>query len=307
MKNIDVIGIGALLIDRIASIDYFPSIDGETFVNSLEVRPGGSAANFAVACSRLGLKAGFIGMVGDDQEGSYLIEDLTKEHVDTAGVMRSKKLRTGQVYIALSKEGKRMMFAFSGAANALGKNDIDPNYISSAKFIHIADLKNILPLEAAAKTAQDAETKVSLNPGALIAVQGYEEIKPLLSNTNIFISSRGELNQIFGTENVEFALKKLLRSGPEIAAITLGQEGCIVADSKGTSHRVPAFATTAIDTTGAGDAFCAGLLASLVEGEGLIEAAKFASAVAALKVAKLGARALPTRNEVEDFLVKQKG
>jgi ribokinase len=305
MKHMDVIGVGALLIDRIASVEYFPSVDGETFVDRLEARPGGSAANFAVACSRLGLEAGFIGVVGDDLEGNFLLEDLKREGVDTGGVIRSKEFSTGQVYVALDKEGKRMMFAFSGAANTLGENDIDSDYIASAKFIHIADLKNISPLEVAAKTAQDAETKVSLNPGALIAVQGYEEIKTLLSNTNVFISSRGELNQIFGTENVEFALKKLLRSGPEIAAITLGNEGCIVADSKGSSHRVSAFNTRAVDTTGAGDAFCAGLLTALVEGEGLIKAARFANAVGALKVEKLGARALPTREEVDDFLRKQ--
>jgi ribokinase len=306
MKNIDTIGIGALLIDRIASVKYFPLIDGETFVDRVQIRPGGSAANFAVACSRLGLKAGFIGVVGDDSEGSFLLEDLSKEGVNTCGVTRSREFATGQVYIALDKDGKRMMFAFSGAANNLSNKDIDPNYISSAKFIHIADLKNISPLETAAKTAQAVETKVSLNPGALIAVQGYEEIKTLLSNTNIFISSRGELNQIFSTENVEFALRKLLRSGPEMAAITLGSEGCIVADSKGNSHRVPAFATNPVDTTGAGDAFCAGLVTSIVEGESLVEAAKFANAVAALKVTKLGARSLPTRTEVKDFLSKQK-
>jgi ribokinase len=306
MKHIDVIGVGALLIDRIASVEYFPSVDGETFVDRLEARPGGSAANFAVACSRLGLEAGFIGVVGDDMEGNFLLEDLKREGVDTGGVIRSKEFSTGQVYVALDKEGRRMMFAFSGAANTLSKKDIDSDYIASAKFIHIADLKNISPLEAAAKTAQDSETKVSLNPGALIAIQGYEEIKTLLSNTNVFISSRGELNQIFGTENVEFALKKLFRSGPEIAAITLGNEGCIVADSKGNSDRVSAFNTRAVDTTGAGDAFCAGLLTSLVEGEDMIEAARFANAVASLKIAKLGARALPTREEVEDFLRKQK-
>jgi ribokinase len=71
-------------------------------------------------------------------------------------------------------------------------------------------------------------------------------------------------------------------------------------------HRVPAFKTEVVDTTGAGDAFCAGLLTMLVEGKGLIEAARFASAVAALKITRLGARSLPTRKEVEEFLSKQR-
>jgi ribokinase len=306
MRSFDVIGMGALLVDRIASLDYFPKVDGETFVGSLEVRPGGSAANFAVACSRLGLKSGFIGMIGDDSEGNFLREDLRKEGVDTSGVVSTNVYPTGQVYIALDREGKRMMFAFSGAANALNEKDINVKYIASSKFLHIADLKNVKPLIAAAKKAQDAETKVSLNPGELIAVQGYDEIKGLLSNVDVFISSRNEVNQIFRTENLEYAIKKVFKSGPEIAVITLGSEGCIVADSWEVLHRVPAFKTEVVDTTGAGDAFCAGLLTMLVEGKGLIEAARFASAVAALKITRLGARSLPTRKEVEEFLSKQR-
>jgi ribokinase len=306
MRSYDVIGMGALLVDRIASLDYFPKVDGETFVGSLEVRPGGSAANFAVACSRLGLKSGFIGMIGDDSEGNYLREDLRKEGVDTSGVASTNVYPTGQVYIALDREGKRMMFAFSGAANALDEKDINVKYIASSKFLHIADLKNVKPLIAAAKKAQDAETKVSLNPGELIAVQGYDEIKDLLSNVDVFISSRNEVNQIFRTENLEYAIKKVFKSGPEIAVITLGSEGCIAADSWEALHRVPAFKTEVVDTTGAGDAFCAGLLTKLVEGKGLIEAARFASAVAALKITRLGARSLPTRKEVEEFLSKQR-
>jgi ribokinase len=299
---LDVIGTGALLLDKIASIDYFPKVDGETFVRSLEVRPGGSAANFAVACKRLGIKSGFIGMVGDDPEGRYLIDDLRKEGVDIAGIVGTKVYPTGQVFIALDREGKRMMFAFSGAANALSEADINAKYVASSRFLHIADLKNVRPLILAAKKAQDAETKVSLNPGELIAIQGYEEIKELLSNVDIFISSRNEVNQIFRTDNLEYAIRKVLKSGPEVAVITLGSEGCIATDSWEVLHRIPAFKTEVVDTTGAGDAFCAGLMTMLVEGQGVLEAARFANAVAALKITRLGARSVPTREEVKKFL-----
>jgi ribokinase len=306
MRTLDVIGMGALLVDRIASIDYFPKVDGETFVRNLQVRPGGSAANFAVACKRLGIKSGFIGLVGDDPEGRYLIDDLKKEGVDTSGVVSTKTFPTGQVYIALDREGKRMMFAYSGAANALSEELVNTKYIASSQFLHIADLKNVKPLIAAAKKAQDAETKVSLNPGELISVQGYDEIKDLLSNVDIFVSSRNEVNQIFRTENLEYAIRKVLKSGPEIAVITLGSEGCIAADSWEAFHRIAAFKTEVIDTTGAGDAFCAGLITMLVEGRNVVEAAKFASAVAALKIANLGARSLPARKQVDEFISDHK-
>jgi sugar/nucleoside kinase (ribokinase family) len=226
--------------------------------------------------------------------------------VDTSTVVRTKTYPTGQVYIALDKEGRRMMFAFSGAANTLSGRDIKTDYIASSKFVHIADLRNISPLETAAKVAKEVQTKVSLNPGELIAVQGFEGIKRLLSNTNIFISSRGEIRQIFDTENVEFAVNKLLKAGPEIVAITLGSEGCMISDSKHKVDRIPPFDARVVDTTGAGDAFCAGLLTALIEGKGLVDAGRFANAVAALKIARPGARELPNRQEVEDLLSKQK-
>jgi ribokinase len=306
VKSIDVIAVGALLVDKVASVEHFPSADGETLVRRLESHPGGSAANFAVACSRLGLKSGFIGVVGEDSEGTFLIEDLKMERVDASRVIRSKTHPTGQVYIALDKEGRRMMFAYSGAADTLSAREINAGYIASSKFLHIADLHNISPLEVAAKLAKEAQTKVCLNPGELMAVQRFEGIKRLLSNTDIFISSRGELKQIFDTENVEFAINKLLKTGPEVVAITLGNEGCIISDSEDAVHRTPPFTVKVVDTTGAGDAFCAGFLTALNEGKGLVDAGKFANAVAALKVTKLGARGLPTRREVEDFVLRQK-
>jgi ribokinase len=172
--------------------------------------------------------------------------------------------------------------------------------------VHIADLRNISPLETTAQVAQEAQTKVCLNPGELLAVQRYEGIRSLLRNTDIFISSRGELKKIFDTENIEFAINKLLKTGPEMVAITLGSEGCIVSDSENSVHRIPPFSAKVVDTTGAGDAFCAGFITALIEGKGSVEAGKFANAVAALKVAKVGARGLPTRKEVEDFLLEQK-
>jgi ribokinase len=252
------------------------------------------------------MKSGFIGVVGDDSEGRFLLEDLRKENVDTSRVITTKTHPTGQVYVALDKEGRRMMFAYSGAANELSEEHINKDYISSSKFLHIADLKSIEPLEAAAKVAQNVETRVSINPGELIAVQGFDKIKKLLSNTDVFVSSRGELKQIFGSENIEFAVRKLLKSGPEVVVVTLGSEGCMITDSSLKVDRVSAFKSTVVDTTGAGDAFSAGLLTALVEGRSLVKAAEFANAVAAIKVSQLGARSLPTRQEVEDFLSKQR-
>ncbi len=96
-------------MDQIALVERFPGEDDEVFVPELQLSPGGSAANFAVMCSRLGAQAGFVGKVGDDAFGGLLIDDLKKEKVDTAGVAESS-LSTGTVFIAVRKDGQRMMF-----------------------------------------------------------------------------------------------------------------------------------------------------------------------------------------------------
>ncbi|MEM2990966.1 MAG: carbohydrate kinase family protein [Halobacteria archaeon] len=301
-KKLDIIAIGAILIDLIGKAERLPKREEEVFLNELIALPGGSAANTAAACARLGLKTGFIGKIGEDDFGEFLKQDLAREGVDITELKKTQEKQTGTCFIVMDRKKERHMYAYSGAANLLLPSDINPEYVNSAGIVHLADLKNIAPLIQAAKQAR-GETKVSLNPGGLIINLGYRKIKPLLKLMDIYISSKDEAAKLYKTEDVEKLAAKLLKEGIAIVALTLGKRGCYIANAN-KSLRIPGFKVKAVDTTGAGDAFSAGFLYGLAKELSLEECGRYANATAALCVSTPGARFKHGIEEVRELLRK---
>jgi ribokinase len=299
-KKLDVIAIGAILIDLIGKAEHLPKREEEVFLNELIALPGGSAANTAFACAKLGLKTGFIGKIGEDDFGEFLKQDLAKAGVDISELKKTREKQTGTCLIIMDKKKERHMYAYSGAANLLKRSDINPEYINSAKIVHLADLKNIAPLIEAAKHARE-QTKVSLNPGGLIINLGYKKIKPLLEQVDIYISSKNEAAKLYKNHDTVKLADKLLKEGITMVALTLGKKGCYIATAN-QSKLIPAFKVKAVDTTGAGDAFSAGLLYGLTKGLSLEECGRYANATAALCVSTPGARLKHGIEEVRELL-----
>ena len=300
MEKFDVVTVGAVLIDQIGYTEYLPKKDEEIFMSKLTLQPGGSAANTAVACSRLGLRVGFIGKVGYDNFGEVLIKDLKKENVDTSQLKRTRKKPTGCCFIITDEQHKRHMYAFSGAANLLNENDLNKKYILSSKLVHLADLKNIKPLEIVAKIAS-SKAKISLNPGGLIIGLGYKKIKKLLSLTDIYISSKSEAEALYGTRNINKLVDLLLAEGIETIALTLSSQGCLVANSN-EKYKLSSYKVKVVDTTGAGDAFSAGFIYGLIKGFPLKKCGKYGNAIAALCITTSGARFQYSIKEVENIV-----
>ena len=189
----DVICIGAALVDMVAKVERHPVEDDEVFVSDLTLLSGGAAANTAFACAKLGLNSAFIGKLGPhDEFGGKIIEDFKEVSLDTSLIKYSDDYGTGSAYVALNPKGDRRIYAHSGAANYLFKEDIVPNEIKQARVIFLSSLKNIDPFIEAAKIAQEQEIPVILNPGMLIIDQGLENIKVLLEKLDILILSQRE-------------------------------------------------------------------------------------------------------------------
>lgn len=299
-KKYDVVTIGAILADQLGYTKKLPKKNEEVFVHSLMIKSGGSAANTAVACSKLGLKTGFIGKVGNDSLGDALLNDLKKEDVDISQIKRAKQKPTGTCIVIMDKDTNRNMYAFSGAANFLTKDDVNKNYILSSKIVHLADLKNIDPLEKAAKIAS-TKVKVSLNPGGLIIGLGYKKIKKLLSLTDIYVSSKSEAKVLYGTNNTQKLVDLLLQENIETVALTLGPDGCIVANSK-ERYKISSYKVKVVDTTGAGDAFSAGFIYGLINKLPLKKCGEYGNATAALSITTPGARFQYSKKEVENII-----
>src|SRR5512139_4131233 len=115
MSNFDVIGFGALNVDKLYKVKRIAGAEEESPIEAYSQTSGGSAANTIVGLARLGCKVGFIGKVGNDPEGKMLTEDLRKEGVDTDGIVRSKINRSGSVIGFVDKEGARALYIDSGS------------------------------------------------------------------------------------------------------------------------------------------------------------------------------------------------
>ena len=302
-STFDVICIGAALVDMVAQVERFPAEDDEVFVSDLKLFSGGAAANTAYACAKLKLKTAFIGKLGrDDTFGTKIINDFNETNVNTDLIRYSDMYKTGSAYVALNKEGDRRIYAHSGAANYLSKEDIREDELSSSKILYLSSLKNLEPFIIAAEIGKRKNIPLILNPGMLIIEQGLPNIKELIEKVDILIISQREFQALFYLSEEHFTLniaqeksENLFSMGIKVLIITIGKRGALLV----TPNRVrivPSYKLDkVVDTTGAGDAFSAGFIYGFfqnpsLELDDLRYNVKIGNFVAGKCIEKLGAR-----------------
>lgn len=295
-----VLVIGSINMDLVTKTSRVPKI-GETLIGeTFFTIPGGKGANQAVAATRLGAEVTLIGCVGEDAFGNLLTEGLMKEGVITSYVKPVTHTTTGTASITLSN-GDNSIIVVPGANFA-----VTPEYVQSFEQViaesDILLLQLEIPLDSvieAVNIAKKHQVKVILNPAPIQVLP-----KDLLEKIDYITPNEHE--------------QELLLSSPELTEEELKavKAKCIVTKgSKGVTlyqddveKEIPSFKVDVVDTTGAGDSFNGALALSLSEGMSLEEACKFANAVGALSVTKLGAQGgMPTKAEVEVFLSARKG
>ena len=318
-ENLDVICIGAALVDMVAKVERHPLEDDEVFVSDLTLLSGGAAANTAYACAKLGLDTAFIGKLGPhDEFGGKIIIDFQEVSLDTSLIKYSDIYGTGSAYVALNLEGDRRIYAHSGAANFLSKEDIVPDEIKRARVIFLSSLKNIDPFIEAAKIARKQEITVILNPGMLIIDLGLDHIKKLLEKIEILILSQREYTTLLSIKNPELDEKFIFKSsnaliklGINVLVVTMGNKGAFITNGKDSALIPPSEVEEVIDTTGAGDAFSAGFIYKFVQQlsndfENLRVAVEYGNLIAGKCIQKLGARNGMLTEEELNSLFKEK-
>ena len=236
MKIFDVICIGAALIDLVAQVERHPSSDDEVFVSNLTLLSGGAAANTAYACAKMGLSTAFIGKLGQgDIFNNKIINDFNDVSVETRLIKYSNLYKTGSTYVALDEKGERKIYAHSGAANYLSKNDLLEEEITVTKLIFLSSLQNIEPLLQAAKIGKNHNIPVILNPGMLIIDQGFNNIKNLFEQIDILILSQREFKTLFNfkendlsEDSIREISVSLFTLGMKVIVVTLGEKGAFL-------------------------------------------------------------------------------
>ena len=296
----DVVCFGALNMDKLYRVNRIAREDEESFITDIQERPGGSAANTAVGLARLGLKVGFIGKVAEDREGKLLLKDFEDEGVDTHGIIVSKQGRSGNVMGYVDKKGDRALYVDPGVNDSLEYEEIDLQCAESTQFLHLTSFVADTPFHAQIALLKHlSDVKISFDPGELYARRGLTTLKPMIEKSFVMFPNENEVKLLTG-KNYERGAEVLLNAGASIVVVTLGRRGCYVTDGKET-HLVEPYKVAVVDTTGAGDAFCAGFLYGLIKNEDLHKCGKLGNFVASRCLQKVGAReGLPTISTLEE-------
>lgn len=319
MTAIDVVGLGAMNIDRLYQVDEIVA-DGEQLVTDFVSLPGGSAANTIYSLAKLGVKTGFVGAVGTDEDGEKLIKDLKTVGVDTSQIRVKQGMRTGSTICFSDKLGRRALYISPGANNLLTSKDISLAYLNQVRMVHLssfADDKQFnLQLDAVKKIG--ASVKVSLAPGMLYATKGLEALAPLLEKTYIVFMNREEVERLTGRD-FRTGVQECLNLGCRIVVVTLGK-GLTTAKAKTITGYIrdaekeyeiepeKGGLESQLETTGAGDAFAAGFLFGFLKDKRIEECGLLGDITAHFVINEIGARkGLPSLAQLSQRYLQRLG
>ena len=292
MTRFDVVGFGALNVDLLFKVNRLARAEEESFIEDYTEACGGSAANTTVGLARLGCKVGFIGKVASDREGKLQLDCFSAEGVDTNGIIKAEQGKSGAVLGFVDKKGARALYINSGVNDTIKFEEIKPDYASQAKFLHLTSFvgEKSLQTQKQLLTTLPSDVKVSFDPGAVYAQKGYSAIEPIIKKTYVLLPNSFELEQLTGESDYCKGADFMIGRGVKIVAVKLGSAGCYVTDGR-ERLRIEPFKVKVVDTTGAGDAFCAGFLFGLIKNKSLSECGRLANFVASRCVMEMGARA----------------
>jgi len=299
--EIDVVAVGHVLVDIRFRVQRFPNPDEEAKIIDESRGVGGSAANVAIAVRRLGLRSSVIAKVGLDSFARIAVDSLIRERVDISGLKVEPAYPTGFSVVVRDPNGRIIIYGFKGASERLGIKDIDIELVKRAKYVHIASLR-LDTTKYLVKISKEYGRRVSWDPGRVLAAEGMERLREVIKDVDIVLANEKEAGLITHQKSFKEAARIIKDLGPRLVVIKRGEKGSYVI-SNGEEYEVPAYPVPkVIDTTGAGDAFAAGLISSLIYNYPLENALKRASIIAALKVSKLGSHSAPTLGELTEYI-----
>jgi sulfofructose kinase len=294
-NEVDVAGLGLNATDTVMMVREFPPLGGKERVVSLSRQAGGQVATALVACARLGLRARYIGKVGDDEAGRFQLQSLREEGIDVqyAGTSRGAATQFGLIIVDQAT-GERTVFWDRDERLAVKTSDLKPEAITSARVLHIDGCDTAACAEAA-KCARKAGIPVIADLDTV-----YKDVEQIFPLIDYLIASANFLPAVTG-HNDPFRVLEYMAREYKIPAtgMTLGRDGALVYREK-RFYYSPGFVVETVDTTGAGDIFHGAFAYGLLKGWNIERILDFSNAMAGLNCTRVGARGgIGTRAEAE--------
>ena len=272
----DVVVVGSANLDLVARTPRLPR-PGETVTGSQYFEScGGKGANQAIAASRAGARTAFIGAIGKDHAGETLRAAFTSNNVDTTA-LQTVEVSTGRALIGVSDDGENSIIVVPGANHAITVGEIQQNArtISSARVL-LCQLEVPIEVVQTAFSLAGTDTIRILNPAPAVPLTSE-----LLALVDVIIPNEHELKLLGGAD-------ALFKHGIKTIIVTQGAQGATLI-TQDAQTKIQPYVVVPVDSTGAGDAFCAMIAARLAVGEPMAEALKAAVVSGALTTLVAGA------------------
>jgi sugar/nucleoside kinase (ribokinase family) len=291
--SIDVVTIGVVCADVMARpVEELPERGSLALVPTLEIHLGGLAGVTAAILCQLGAKAAFIGRLGRDGFGDYIIHALTSRGVDVSRVRRTAQCGASASIVLIGMDGERTFLHHLGTNVLTSEEDVDFDFISQAKMLHwggasITPGLDGEPIGRIFRKAHELGLKTSMDTCFDGKGIWFPHIKHVLPHLDVAMSSLEEARHYTGQHSPEDIADFYRSFGVETVMVKMGGDGLYVKNAK-EAHHIPAHKVRVVDTTGAGDAACGGFLYGLVQDWDLRRCGRLANAVGALTVQVMG-------------------
>ena len=304
----DIVVVGDINVDLILTgLPSLPAYKELKHAKNVKLTMGGSSSIFACNVARLGATTGFIGKVGRDHLGDFLIDTLKSAGVDTSRVVRAPGMPTG-ICVSMSFPQDYAMVSYPGIRESFQFKEIDLDYVQRARHLHLSGFYLQPGLQPDCvelfRRAKRAGLTTSLDPDHDPREKWNGGIKELLASVDFFLPNETEAARISGTPDLAAAIAFFSQSGGT-TVIKQGASGASLIRAAEILS-APAFRLDPVDTTGAGDSFNAGFIFQILRGAPLQKCLAWGNACGALSTRALGGiDGFPTSAEVEAFVGQQ--
>lgn len=291
-----VLCVGTYIVDVLGRpVDELPRGQVSRLLSEIRMTAAGTAGGTSVDLARLGANVVAVGAIGRDNIGDFLIAALRTEGVDPSHLVRKDGVQTSATILPIHPDGSRPAWHVPGANATLSLDDIPWDALSTCDALHLGGLTALPGLDGkpAGSVLAHAREAGALTTADFLGVRGdhpAERLAHCLPHVDIFMPNEGEARAVAGDTDVSAAAQRLRDLGASCVIVKCGPDGCLILDDDG-ERTLPAHDAPVVDTTGCGDAFCAGVIVARCAGWSIDEAARLGCAAGALNMRGLGSDA----------------
>ncbi len=283
---IDIVCIGVIVADAIAKpVKIIPSKGKLELVDTLSLYTGGCAASASIDMAKIGIKAAIIGKIGNDGFGNFMKNAFVENNVITDGLIINNSGSTSASLVIVTEDGERSFIHCQGENATLTESDVDYSIVKDAKLVFVAGIMLMAKFDGAEcakflKKCKELGKTTALDTAWDSTGRWMKVMTSSLPYLDYFLPSYEEAVELSGKTDPEEMADLFLALGPKVVVIKLGKDGCFIKTQEGEKYKIPTYERIKpVDTTGAGDSFCAGFLTAVVKGKSLFECGKFGNAV----------------------------